>query len=553
MRRYTSLQHKELSESRIQRDNADQDLLMNFFEYRNPFRVGIDKGVFSIYTGIIGGSDINCYNAECHGKSIMSKLVGQNFEEIKLKRNDKVRTLNPHTVKIRNEIVTIDPRQLFNRIVCSCTSPQQLEECFNFELSTESTSLFENFMMRKTQKSSLFQIFEKHLVKFLNDNENIALQGRLFYFIDGGFLLHKVVWQPNSTYEQIYDQYAKYISAHYGRACHIIFDGYSDQLSTKIQEQTRRAGSAPCPEIIFEDSMVTNVSQSKFLTNSKNKSRLISRLSRVLLERGHSVTQCKGDADTSIVNTALPFFGDSDSSHIVVSEDIDILTLLIHHCEYQNVFMLRSFGTHKIINIATLRKALGDVITRSVLFIHAVTGGDKTSALYKKGKSSAISILPKNQHLSEEIGVFYKNNANIAELCRVGELFLLKLYNAPKDVLCINKFRFIKFNQMTARNNLSKEVDLACLPPTKNALNEHIFRVYHQIQEWCGNVLDPLEWGWTIKGNNITPSQGITDVAPKFIMELIFCNCKKSNCQNLCSCRKFGLRCSAQCGNWKFL
>lgn len=135
------------------------------------------------------------------------------------------------------------------------------------------------------------------------------------------------------------------------------------------------------------------------------------------------------------------------------------------------------------------------------------------------------------------------------ELLRVGELFTLKLYAAHKDVNCINKLRFVKFNQINARRALNKEMDLSSLPPTKGALKQHLLRVYYQIQQWCGTSLNPLEWGWTMNGSNLVPNGGVGEVAPKFVLEMIFCNCKKSECLTLCSCKKFGLRCTAQCGN----
>ena len=125
----------------------------------------------------------------------------------------------------------------------------------------------------------MFQLFEKEL----QNSKSITPSGRLIYFVDGGMLLHKVVWQPASTYTDIYAAYEKYVCTHFGRGTHIIFDGYSDRMSTKGHEQTRRTKSSPCPEILFEDNMTLNIAQTRFLSNPKNKSRLISRLSKFLL------------------------------------------------------------------------------------------------------------------------------------------------------------------------------------------------------------------------------------------------------------------------------
>lgn len=158
-----------------------------------------------------------------------------------------------------------------------------------------------------------------------------------------------------------------------------------------------------------------------------------------------------------------------------------------------------------------------------------------SSAFFNKGKSAALKLLQKDKVLVKSLRVFYQRDASREELIRVGESFVLKLYAANKDVDCINKLRYIKFNQVNARQSLNKQMDLASLPSTKSALNQHLFRVYHQVQQWCGDFLDPLQWGWLIKGHDLYPNLGVNEVAPKFIMEMIFCNCKKSQCLTLCA------------------
>lgn len=70
-----------------------------------------------------------------------------------------------------------------------------------------------------------------------------------------------------------------------------------------------------------------------------------------------------------------------------------------------------------------------------------------------------------------------------------------------------------------------------------------------QIQEWIGNDLDPLQYGWKKnKQGNLIPVQCKEAVVPPDLLKLIFCNCKESNCFKNCSCRKLGLRCSSKCG-----
>ena len=45
--------------------------------------------------------------------------------------------------------------------------------------------------------------------------------------------------------------------------------------------------------------------------------------------------------------------------------------------------------------------------------------------------------------------------------------------------------------------------DLATLPPTSAAARQNSFRVYHQVQQWRGVALDPIDWGWKLKDGHL--------------------------------------------------
>lgn len=123
----------------------------------------------------------------------------------------------------------------------------------------------------------------------------------------------------------------------------------------------------------------------------------------------------------------------------------------------------------------------------------------------------------------------------------------MSLYGANKSTKDLNELRFLKFNITTARQSLNKNIELACLPPTSDAARYHSLRVYHQIQEWIGNVIPPTTWGWKKQGEALHPIQTDKPIAPEFILKLIFCNCK-TDCRKLCSCRRANLNCSNLCG-----
>jgi len=87
----------------------------------------------------------------------------------------------------------------------------------------------------------------------------------------------------------------------------IVFDGYDGPTMLKSEELKRRSVAASSADVFFENStgMHTKTSQTIFLGNPMNKSRLICALSTELQNAGFGVLQSIVDADSRIVSTAL--------------------------------------------------------------------------------------------------------------------------------------------------------------------------------------------------------------------------------------------------------
>lgn len=74
----------------------------------------------------------------------------------------------------------------------------------------------------------------------------------IVHVVDGGFLLHKVIWQKNETVEEIMNKYLRYVEKHYAASSYFVFDGYPEikksvtvttvpaATSTKKGERSRR-------------------------------------------------------------------------------------------------------------------------------------------------------------------------------------------------------------------------------------------------------------------------------------------------------------------------
>ena len=118
----------------------------------------------------------------------LKRIIGINFEDLKLKRKEKVIPLATiqSGCKINDVVTHVDTTLLYQRIIRCVESEEDFSECFKYELSPMPPSLFDEMGMRKSNKSTLYGAFiatdEKHLDK------------KCTFVIDGGFLLHCVLW-----------------------------------------------------------------------------------------------------------------------------------------------------------------------------------------------------------------------------------------------------------------------------------------------------------------------------------------------------------------------
>ncbi|GBN69821.1 hypothetical protein AVEN_121510-1 [Araneus ventricosus] len=194
----TTDMHVDASDSRVKRDTKDIKKLLEWFLLHDPFPVaekiisiasGVvgDEKIISIASGVVGDEKINCHNAREVGITSMTRMFAQTFNNIKLKRVDKVLPLLTisSAIKVHDEKVPIDPVLLFQRMSITKSFEDELQAFFKYELAPYPLSLFDAIGMRKTQKSAIYDCFQ--CVNGEIDNTNTT------YIIDGGYLLHCVV------------------------------------------------------------------------------------------------------------------------------------------------------------------------------------------------------------------------------------------------------------------------------------------------------------------------------------------------------------------------
>jgi hypothetical protein len=312
------------------------------------------------------------------------------------------------------------------RLAAVAQREDDVEDYFDYELTNFPLSLFKNQMMRKPDKASL----RKVLLPEENQHSSDNLTGE--YVIDGGALLHRVHWSKGMQFKSIGDEYVNYVRRNYGLAF-VVFDGYEETMSVKSTEHERRAmkNRSSCDVVISEENEVPYTKE-RFLSNFRNKAGLISLLSTRLTADGHNVYVCTGDADTKIVSTALDVSREKEV--VVVADDTDVAVMLLYHWNDSlcNVYFFQERGK-KCWSIRQAQQQLSS-IKQHLLFIHAWSGCDSTSAIMGKGKPSIFKQVSKSttlQEISETISDYW---ASCDEVKDASVKAFQQLYGGNLDV-----------------------------------------------------------------------------------------------------------------------
>ena len=108
----------------------------------------------------------------------------------------------------------------------------------------------------------------------------------------------------------------------------------------------------------------------------------------------------------------------------------------------------------------------------------------------------------------------------------------------PTDTLA--HLRHVKYKEATFKDNIEPE----SLPPTERVVFFHSLKVHLEVSQWKYlnmECLKPIDWGWKLGNNVISPVKTDLDAAPKSILQSVRCKCKltfKNPCSTRsCSCR----------------
>ena len=150
--------------------------------------------------------------------------------------------------------------------------------------------------MRKPDKPALRKAVMKE--------DKAVRRDQLPSVIDGGALLHRVIWLKDAPFEQVCQIYIRYVRQHYKFGV-IVFDGYQGPTTKSNEHMRRTGGGKHCPNVDVVGCNKVPFPQDRFLTNEENKAAFIRLLGSKVEQDGQTVKICQGDADTTIVSTTL--------------------------------------------------------------------------------------------------------------------------------------------------------------------------------------------------------------------------------------------------------
>lgn len=152
-----SEQHKDLNEGNIKRFYKDSKLFSNWLEKHPPFLELAQ--VINIGTGIVGGPDVNCFDAQRIGEESYNQMLlnSTSFDNLAVSRS-KVITIatNKTNFVVNGKKIQIDPMMLYERMIRLSPSEEQLNTFFQFELCPFPLTLFEDFETMRVPKISFF-------------------------------------------------------------------------------------------------------------------------------------------------------------------------------------------------------------------------------------------------------------------------------------------------------------------------------------------------------------------------------------------------------------
>ena len=197
-----------------------------------------------------------------------------------------------------------------------------------------------------------------------------------------------------------------------------------------------------------------------------------------------------------------------------------------------------------VIPIHELQESLGQEICQTILFAHAISDCDTTSAMFGLGKLKAFKILQQTPGWRTQVSIFGDLVAPHSEIGKIGEQFVINLYAGKTKLDNLDELRHHQFIS-------PKYMPLERMAPTSLANYFHCLRVHHQVSIWphLKTVLPMEDNGFIVVGSTVSPLISDKAPAPSELLQDVQCSCQSTSIKlcSSCMCSKYQIPCSIHC------
>ena len=274
--------------------------------------------------------------------------------------------------------------------------------------------------------------------------------------------------------------------------------------------------------------------------------------SAVLVSPVQALTSDHEEADSRIFLHAKHASNGGFACVVISSPDPDVAVIGIHNANAINASLLWLTGTKvrcRCNNLAEIAVNLGEDLSAALPGIHAFSGCDTTSAFAEKGKTKIFRLAFQNDSLCLAMTRLGCSLTPTEELFTECEKFVCHLYGLP-TCTSVNEVRYELFR--------IKCSEAQQMPPTQDALRQHVLRVNYQRFVWknalCSmqNLTSPHGHEWIVETDENGSHRHVCWMtqfpAPKALLELVSCKCNVGCTTQQCSCLRAALCCTDACG-----
>ena len=173
---------------------------------------------------------------------------------------------------------------------------------------------------------------------------------------------------------------------------------------------------------------------------------------------------------------------------------------------------------------------VGDVVQAHLLFVHAWSGCDTTSATFGQGKTALLKKIINSNKLQQISCLMSNTNASSEQIGKAGIQVFIYMYGGKQED-SLNKLRYANFMDSCHQQKES-------------------LRVHLQVIIWkklTSDDLDPKQWGLKLDGKVLNPIMTDIKAAPENLLKFVRCKCKLSSKNPCVLMPKNGLKCVTAC------